>query len=318
MLKQLGTPPSPRSSLYLQADFVELSCLANDDNYLSRTELLQWLNADADINDYNDFNELSDSYAENSDLQIQELNEYFAYIRYRSEAFATSYPFLIDDESTSLQLKEELNEHQMLYLFLLLASSLRNFDKRASYRISSDFEAICATALRRYIGNRSEVRIFGKGTHSDYTGKKFAKLSKLANDIGDALAVTEEDFGAKDSGDAGLDLVAWLPTYDQSKGRLLVFAQCACGKDWEDKQSSSGFDSWNPLIHLSTYPVNAMFIPYCFRDTGGNWYASHKIRMTVLIDRFRLMKLLEAVQHPLQELSTEVRKILEDTIRIHV
>ena len=317
MFHNLDAPPRPIDAVYLQADFVELSCLLQLEKSLERGEVANLYAADADTNELNDFDVLENDAAANSDFQLSRVNQYWEHIRYRSHTFADTYPFSCSRESGELRLRDDINDYQKLYIYLLLSSSLRNLKPQLCSRITDDFEKLCAQALRQYLGDASEVRRFGKGKSSDYTGSKYDKISNLAQDIFESVIVDTNSFYSRDTGDGGLDLVAWFPVPepDHSPNRLLVFAQCACGNRWMDKQHSSGYDKWSRLISLSTKPVNAMFIPYCFRGANGAWYQPYDIQMTVLIDRFRLMQFLRLESSPLQELSPETLDIIETAIK---
>ena len=56
------------------------------------------------------------------------------------------------------------------------------------------------------------------------TPKQLAKVRKLATTLQEEFVGRDHDFAATDSGDAGLDLVGWLPLSDAGRGRLAVFA----------------------------------------------------------------------------------------------
>lgn len=305
MFQNLDIPPDPISDLYRQADFVELSCLLHPEKALERDEVASLYGANADTNDLNDFNMLDDNVSANSDLQLSRVNMYLEHIQYRSLAFSKVYPFSYSHSSGELCLRDNIDDYQKQYIYLLLASSLRNIDNQTRSSLTEDFEQLCAQALRLYLGGAPVVRRFGKGKNSDYSGGKYEKISQLAKDIFESAKVKIDDFYPGDTGDEGLDLVAWFPVHDDSPNRLLVFAQCACGVDWTIKQSSSGFDKWDGLISLTTRPVNTLFIPYCFRDASGAWYQPQKIHKTVMFDRLRLMRLLDSVSSPIRALSQE-------------
>lgn len=311
MLLQIDRPPTPNHLFYLQADFIEFSCLIHPDKVIDYGQVLTLYSADADINRENEYGNLSSNVPDNSDSQALRIYEWFQYLKQREHGFGGAYPFYLNSESISMQLKSVLNDHQKLYLYLLLASSLRHFEKAKSNLLSGFFEAIAAEALRQYIGDRAEVRIFGKGSFSHYSGNKYSKLQQLGNDICEPLRVSENRFPPTDTADAGLDIVAWFPIHDTGRGRLLVFGQCACGQKWEDKQFSSGYDKWNGIFDLSVYPVNAIMIPHCFRDASGDWYANDEIHMTLMFDRVRIMRLLETVELPLANMPHDVSELMD-------
>lgn len=314
MLRNVDIPPTPNHLSYLQADFIEFSCLTHENNYISQSDILNLLSADADINEHNEYNRLANDIPDNSDLQIHRIHEWFAYLKYRENVYYKAYPFSVSYKTGLLELKNDLNHHQLLYIYLLMASSLRHFDGSARYHISSSFEVICAEAMRQYIGDKAVIKIFGKGPSSEYSGNKYSRLSQLAVDICETLCVSEDRFASSDSADEGLDIVGWLPPLDKNPGRLLVFGQCACGLDWKEKQHSSGYDKWHRLVSLSVRPINTIFIPYCFRDASGNWYADDQIHLTLMIDRLRIMRLVDSIDYPLELLTSPVKELIQEVL----
>ena len=309
VLRNHEKPPRPNYLSYLQADFVELRCLIQQEKTLDKYEAHSLYVADSDFDRDNEYTRLNSDVAENYDKQFQKLEEWYAHLRHRETAFCEAYPFSVDANSNFIQAKDNFNERQKLYIFLLMASFLNCFDKSIENHLTRGFETLCAEVLREYIGGQAVVKIFGTSS-ADYRGNKYKKIAKLAADLNEIPLVNADSFSRYDSKDAGLDIVGWLPTQDESPGRLAVFGQCACGNDWEAKQHSSGFDKWSRLLTLTTRPVNTLFIPYCFRNTAGNWYAIEKIHSSLMFDRYRIMQLLSSVEDPLQCLSNDSRDSL--------
>ena len=73
----------------------------------------------------------------------------------------------------------------------------------------------------------AEVHIVGKGGQQSprYTGNKKQKLQSIARDLNTRLN-EEVRLPATDTGDAGMDLLAWLPVGDTANGLLVYFGQC--------------------------------------------------------------------------------------------
>lgn len=314
MLHNLDTPPSPKYKAYVQADFIEILCIVNPDRVITAAEILSRFRNSTDSEEDIEDNSLSNSDGERSDEDFLSVKIWFRYLKYRQFAFGESYPFRLRDNMTSLELKSDLDSHQKLYVYLLMASSLRHYEKRAQNHLGKGFEYISAEALKQYVGENAEVHIFATIPNGRYTGNKYAKIHKLAEDTFEELSIDEHAFHQSDTGDGGLDIVGWFPFEDETPNRLLIFGQCACGDDWETKQSSSDYNAWAGLIRLSIAPVNSIFIPYCFRDASGNWYAKHEIRMSLMIDRLRIMNLLREVESPLDELPSEIRDLIDRTL----
>ena len=314
MLRNLDKPPTPLSSAYLQADFVELLCLAQPDGVIGVHDVLYSFRQGAEMDTSSEFEALSPIDAEKFDRQLSYIHEWFHYIASRCKIFNELYPFCIDASTRHVILKRDLNDLQKLYLFLLMASSLRCVNPSVISDIGSTFEMISAMALKRYFGNGSYVHVFGARSSSRYIGNKYAKIHRLAQDLRDELLIDGDTFPKTDTGDEGLDIVGWIPPTDGMSGMIIVLGQCACTEDWVDKQSSSAFDKWSQLIRFTVRPVNAVFIPYCFRDTSGSWYRRHRIHNTLLIDRLRIVQLLNSTSSPHSSLTQRINNTVDDAL----
>ena len=103
-------------------------------------------------------------------------------------------------------------------------------------------------------------------------------------------------------------MVAWLPIgkSDAAPGVLTVFAQCTCTDEWVTKQHSSNATSWRRYISFTVDPTNIVFIPFCYRDSRGEWFNRTDIKNSVLLDRVRLVQLLRAKARTLSSFAYEV------------
>ena len=310
----------------MQADYIELLCLFNTDRVIGQGDIHNRYLKYSDIDNEPQEDEYEDEdeeqavgddeldEAELTDRWTERFEGFFRNLKYRAAAFGSLYPFTVSDSLNQIKLRSCLSEHQKLYVYLLMASSLRNFDKAVQTRIGNSFECISAEALKRYVGENAEVHIFAANPSSRYRGNINVKVNELAQDLFEESLVRENPLSTNSSKDEGLDIVGWFPFEDESPNRLLIFGQCACGEDWRGKQSSSGYEAWSGLIRLSIKPVNSIFIPYCFRDSSGNWYAKHEIRMSLMIDRLRIMKLMREVATPLSALPSEIRSFIDSAL----
>lgn len=298
LLKIMQPPQTPE--LHVLADYAEIRSLVDADGAFGEADL---------ANDLHDFHELRDGVDDEGDEDDEgddppaaaapppkatdKAESVFQHLAYRTTAFPDSYPFEMPSPR-QLKRKEPLNDEQKLYVFLLLASNTAFFAAKGSARsFTSAFEEISLVALRRFLPAGSQAHRFHRGAH--FTGNKLAKVKKLATSLQEQFVGFDHDFSANDSGDAGLDLVGWLPLADAANGRLALFAQCACTKEWVSKQSSSDENAWGPLINFRVPPANFCFIPFCFRRTDGTWYVDSKVRKrTLLIDRLRLLNVVKA------------------------
>ena len=94
--------------------------------------------------------------------------------------------------------------------------------------------------------------------------------------------------------DLGLDIVAWLPFKDKIGNFISVFAQCACGKDWNKKLSETR--RYNKILDIYLSPIDhALFIPYSMVDYNNNtFYEHHEFGDFILIfERKRILSLIK-------------------------
>lgn len=319
MLRNLENPPQKKTYDYLQADYVELLCLVNEDKILTQGDIKYRYMRDADIDhvsyqDLHDSPELDLDEAEKSDRLARRVEDLLRNLKYRQDAFGDHYPFSVSDSLSDIELKPRLNEHQKLYVYLLMASSLRNFDKRDQIRIGQSFETLSAMALQEYLGENAAIHIFGSRSSGRYSGNISQKIEQLSKDLHERPVYSENMAKTTHTGDGGLDIVCWFETNDSSPGKLIIFGQCACTEKWDEKLHSSGYKKWKHFIELSIEPINAIFIPFCFRDSGGQWYEMHRIQMSLLIDRLRIVSLLQTVESPLSGLPIEMRELIDCTL----
>ena len=197
-----------------------------------------------------------------------------------------------------------MTKKRKLYLFFLIASNLSHLKKADVAHVTSTFELASYHALDNYLPIEKKLYMFGKHSLNNgrYTGRLWDKLNKMAKDIGEEVRCKKSNFKPRDTGDAGLDLISWIPLEQDtniSKGFLLIFGQCACGEDWVTKQNDTIYEEWIKVISLTTPPARFTFIPYCYRQSTGDWYNDLKI-WTILIDRVRIIRLLRGKQSKLE------------------
>ena len=314
MLTKLEVPPIPKHIKYLHADYIEMLVLTHPDRSLSPYDILRRYKQYASIDDEAEFDLPGADTAVNFDQQLKEIFYWLSYIDYRAHAFSNFYPFEIANDFNRIEFNPNVSKSHRLYLFLLLASCLRHFSHSQRNTLATAFEAISAEALRHYIGKNAEVRIFGSGAFCQYEGNKYSKIKRLSEDLNEHVIVDEDYFPKSDSADEGLDVVGWFPTEDSSPGKLVLFGQCACTEEWEEKQNSISFDKWNELITLSAKPINLIFIPFCFRDSHGSWYEKHRMQKTLMIDRLRIVHLLKRIDDPLKVFDSAFHQIIDGAI----
>jgi hypothetical protein len=176
---------------------------------------------------------------------------------------------------------------------------LRHVNRNHHNELTKSFEAACFSVFIRLMPQGSVFKCTGAGhtgEHS-YTGNLFNKMKKIAEDIRCTANFKESDFKPKDSGDGGIDLLAWHPMGDNSPGMPIAFAQCGCSKeDWSFKQLEA-----SPAKHRTRLPVmhtwsTYYFLPLDLRDQSGGWARASDIGEAIIVDRHRLLKLIDQYQ----------------------
>ncbi len=296
----------PRSSEdHIWADYIEILCLFNVDGVISKADILDRVRERSDLGGETDEidSEIIDESSYSSDLSTAEIDDryslrvddWFKHLVHRIYIFKTFYPFILSDTEDVLYRKSVIDNRHRLYIFLLLASDLRRIKIKNKNPLTDSFEVISREAMRRCLPENAQVHIFSRNplVDSSYPGHIWRKLEKLALDLGGRILANEEEFSSQNTADEGLDIVGWVSIGDSANGILLVFGQCACTTNWPEKQHSSSATKWREIIHMKSPPTNMIFIPFCFRHADGSWCKEHKIQKSILLDRPRLLHLLQ-------------------------
>jgi hypothetical protein len=288
-------------------DHIEVLCLINPDGLVTASDIIDRAREREDIGgELQEFREELEAIEEEVEFDSEpgiaaaEINDRwsrmmadcFAHLAFRQAQFAPYYPFRVGTDGHSLSLRRPQTAKHRFYLFLLLAGSLRHFQQKDRTVLTSLFEVVSSYALEEVLPKGAVVRIFGKHplNRGRYSGKLWTKLQLLASDLSEQVVTSEENFKPTNTGDAGLDIVAWIKTGDTAPGFLTVFGQCACSPaDWVTKQSETSWDIWKNFMSFAAYPARMTFIPFCFRKPTGGWYNDTQIHNTIIMDRVRLV-----------------------------
>mgnify|MGYP006287710899 CR=1 FL=1 len=304
---------------YIWADYLELLCLFNIDGQVTLSELLDRIidrreieSVTKDLLGWN-----NKSRGEMSDILEQKSISWIGQIKFREKKFKDHYPFTLTRDSKLLQIKSSdirrVNKY-FPYLYLLICSNLRYF-RGSIQKLTNYFELISKEALNTYLNGKAEVEIFGSNPLSTgrfSEGNIYTKIKKLADSLDGRVWADEDHFSKYSSGDKGLDIVAWLPFKDRSDGKLIVFGQSACTEEWIDKQHSSSLLAWMDIINTKAKHVNAVFIPFDYRNSDGDWHDITEIHNSILFDRWRLLSLIDSKSDLVEKIySSQLKTILE-------
>ncbi|MGA9397549.1 MAG: hypothetical protein WBV22_04735 [Anaerolineaceae bacterium] len=277
------------------ADYIEMLALQNTDKVVSEADVIDRICERQDLGEANDIQaEIASSDDSKGDKNDLFIGDCYRQLDYRVSAFGDAYPFCVSENHKVLQCKGKTNPLNRMYVFLLLAANLGNINKVFKNEITKFFEFISLEALRAYLP--SNTRIINFGTHSEdgrYIGKLSKKIFNLAEDlrIGIHPGVIE-GLDPHNVGDGGLDLVGYIPFNDNTDGILHIFCQCACTEGWISKQHDCSEQSWTNKFKFTAILPHMVFIPFCYRNATGSWYDSLQIKRSILVDRVRLIDLI--------------------------
>lgn len=272
------------------ADFIEFKALIHADRNYTKADFAGDYHSSTD-----DSTEDSDSHR---DKAAGRWSEALRHCRYRNEFFAApSYPFEIPcAENDIVLLKSGLTRLQEAYLFLLVCSSLKYIVRREMNKIAREFEKTCLSLFKHCMPSGATV----KGNWANpspgencYAGTLSKKFEAMAKDLRIRVGTTPDD--PQNTGDGGIDLVAWHGMHDQRPGIPIAMGQCSCSTtEWHVK-------SWEAHCarHAETLPVsspwwNFYFCPLDLWDGENKWRFEAKVRGAIFVDRYRILRIIQA------------------------
>jgi hypothetical protein len=297
------------------ADYVELLALTSEDKSYSQAQLQDTEGEIEDVAvDMEDVDFDEETISSDPDFNIEnsrnfngdeKLNRRWADIKTclhsRHLRLGDAWPFELKDDvlyaTASLQ-----NSLHRLYTALLLASALKYILKTRHKDITTSLEEI-GYRLFCYLMPMSQTAWIVKpfGAHqriaNSYQGTLFNKISQLAKDLNTQCVAQRDDFKPGDSGDGGLDLVAWHPMGDKLGYIPIAFAQCGCSlDDLKHKQLEAHPANWRNKIQLQNPPTNYYFAPHDLRQNSGRW--DEQLGEVIMLDRARIIHLAKVYKFP--------------------
>ncbi|KMQ76307.1 hypothetical protein [Marinobacter subterrani] len=288
-----GTP-------HLLADVVELILLVSGGAYVGYTP------ADVDdlirdsaihpeeIKDEEELDSLEDD-AEKKLHKQRRIEDLWTHFEFREAHFGASYPFLVSGRS--IRLKPQLENSHRAYTFLLACSRLRSFQRSHRGKWAACFTEICVLASRFMLPGEWSIFNFDANSNDRKTvfGTDAREALICLGGLLKALSVHEEYCRDQShAGDGGLDVVGVYPFPDEAPSTMAFFGQCAAREDdWPSKTFEAHPESFRPFFSLSQNPLNVVFIPICYRDSTGQWKNIRGVSGNVLLDRKRLLNLID-------------------------
>jgi hypothetical protein len=279
----------PKRQYHLYADFVELVCIVNS-GHVSRSDIIDRLTDEGvrfSPDDETLDGEIGLRDSEISDAQERWINVIFDLLQERSVCFGVNYPFIINDIGIIL-LEAEKTDLQLVYVYLLISSSLKYFPLVQDI-LTSEFEILCGNALKNFLPSKAIVKQFGK--NSAFKGGALAKIQILADELN--IQTNEhylKQISPSSSQEEGLDIVGWIPFEDKNPNTLIILGQCACGKNWISKQhETKRYENFYEFYKHP--PVHTLFLPYALSNQEGKFFQDKDIANQFLI--FERRRLLE-------------------------
>lgn len=291
----LGLDRVPRHSYtFLWADYVELLCLRSQNGLFSKGNLHAQEQEAEDVQSDSEDDSLP-AEASSTEERDDKITRRWDDIKLRLAARQISFPgwpFELDGEVLRRKFVHKNAQHR-LYVSLLVASSLRLCSKQRAPEVTSAFEEISFYWLRLSLTSIWSVRPFGahQNLPDAYIGSLREKLEMLAEDLNCRLTKDASEYDQRNSGDGGIDLVAWQKMGDKRGNTQVIFGQCACSPDdWESKQLDVTPPSTEAHIQPQHPGAAYCFVPHDLMD-NGRWDRATHVKRTVLIDRCRLLHL---------------------------
>jgi hypothetical protein len=280
----------PRESYHKEhyhCDYIEILALINNKDIISISDICDRYRKNKDIEETN--NENAEDNIPIDDTWRSRIQEWLDNIAVRNSVFNDFYPFTVGHGS--IQLKDNLTNAHKIYIFLLLSSNQAYIP--SGNTLPNDFEEVSLIALKNYLPNNATSHIFGT-TSGEYSGNFEDKVRKLAKNLKYKVKAEATSFQKNNTGDGGLDLVAWLPfDEDENQNNMQIFlSQCATGKEWHRKQYETKKIP-NCCIDFKSNINYVFFMPYDCRNSDRSFAEQDKIFSGLFFDRTRILSLLK-------------------------
>lgn len=235
--------------------------------------------------------------AQKNDRLEMYLEDLWTHLEYRKSNFSESYPFQVEGDNLILSSDWSDPKHRV-YRHLLACSRLRSFKGGIRQRWAKAFTKVSARALKSLLPAHAEVRIFDANSEDRvgfYGTDCRQALRKLGIQISAHQVNTEAIDEQSSSGDAGLDLIGVVPFTDGASGSHLILGQCGAQEtNWPSKTLEAHKIQLGPYFSIMPDATSAMFIPVAYRQANGKWVNSRPTAGILLIDRMRMISLLDS------------------------
>lgn len=300
------TPTCAKDKTHYYCDYMELIALTAGADGISSSDIYDRYLEDQRINEIG-----SQVGAETNEAWMSDIENWFLEISSRIEAYGNKYPFIYSEGR--LIICSALSENQLMYIGLLLCSSLRYIENTSIFSSAFEYASLCA--MKKYLPTNAEVHIFGVSSHAPrYTGSLKDKIELLSRDICFPVSSRPNVFRDMDNGDGGIDIIAWLPFQQDINldKKLLFVGQSAATMDWGRKQSS--VDRLKTYLDIETSLLNVLYVPFDMRDVDRNIKEWTLVTTDILFDRHRLLELLEPRELFSGTIGESFKEIIESAV----
>jgi hypothetical protein len=293
---------------YLFADIVELAVMIgyirgpelhkNDLEALVATGSINSDEIDVEVGGLDDLSIVSEddvSGRSMRDRRERQLEDALTHLAYRAGSFDW-YPFVVAGET--IRLRRRLTGRHRVYRLLLACSRLKSFHSKGLHQAWAQlFTRLCKSALAGLLPQHATVRMFDANSEDraiHYSHSLSLALSILGTELG-ALSINSSECSPKsESGDAGLDLVGFVDFSDGAATNHAILGQCSAQwRNWPQKTLEAHSVRFRSFFQMLADQTCTMFTPLCYRDSDGKWYDNRSATGVLLLDRGRIISLLE-------------------------
>jgi len=282
------------------ADWLEIRTFRDRDGNSSHVELLRALRMSGTEDALDEEDETDAGYERWEDPYEAAVESAFTEIEDRFNACGAErgmYPFELEEDCIALAKETRAS----VYTFLLLLSRYGHSAGSKNAEGAKLFEEVCAKVAEEYIGGAHisvKSRVFGFPRRV-LPARFEDALQKLCDELQEGTGPRDRPTSS-DQKDAKLDIVAWRDFDDARPGKLIIFGQCATGRNWNQKlsdlQPSVWCDFWmqdRPAV----LPVPMFFVPH--RVSLRDWLRSSFFG-GILFDRCRIARHSSLIGPPLR------------------
>ncbi|MBA4383815.1 MAG: hypothetical protein C0410_03700 [Anaerolinea sp.] len=257
----IGLPDTESSECI--ADWVELN-LALQKNTLSKSDIESLIETNT-----------------GDDVKESFLSDVWRELEYRNSLYLDNF-FYIDDRSIQWIFQSNPPNEYIMCLFLSIFGVQGNTQTPGKI-----FEKITKYAVEKYLTGKAEV--FG-WPFEPIDGNEESAIKQKIKQLSTSLNERFIESPPSHFKDRGLDVVGWIPHFDNRSSQVVLLVQCAAGHNWSDKQPVP-IENWKQYLHWGVHPITAFAVPCIIKER--DWHEK-SVEKGLLFDRIRLINLLNS------------------------